>query len=294
MLAHNIKAILTLVPEARTMVKQASLEEEFPYDSKDSVCASYLRVHYLTKMAEKKVDSSIVAKITKAAELHGVKKELDTFVPRFNTMEKKAAEAEAKYGLSVKDLEAGFEGDLGGFGFLSIGKSASVAKDLVEKYGDQIKSAEVLRYAGKAYLNKEAAVMALGNRYHATKEPAFIKVARLVVDSISESDFSAIGQLCDTVTQLDKKAGLDIIGFNFYKEALMTKMSEYAGSMTVNLAGTPVSWERVQKFGKERISSTLGADIASAMTGDPANDKAVLESLPLDLQKMLLSLTKGI
>lgn len=285
---------MTLVPEARSMIKQASLEEEFPYDSKDSVCASYLRVHYLTKVAERYVDEKIVKKITKAAELHGVKTTLDEFLPRFNTFEKKASETEAKYGITLSEIEAGFEGDLSGLGFLGIEKAASTAKSIYEKYGDEVKSPEVLRYAGRAYLNKEAAVMALANRYHATKEPAFVKVARIVADSVKESDFSAIGQICDTVRELDKQAGLDIIGFNFYKEALMTKKAAYQGAMTINLAGTPVAWEKLQKFGKERVSSTLGKDIGDALTGDPANDKAVLESLPLDLQKMLLSLTKGI
>lgn len=293
MLAHNIKAILTLVPEARTMTKQASLEENFPYDSKDSVCASYLRVHYLTKIAEKSVDPVIAAKITKAAELYGVKDELDKFVPRFNNMEKKAAEAEAKYGLSINDIEAGFEGDLGGFCFLGIEKTASTAREICEKFGDQVTSPEVLRYAGKGYLNKEAAVMALANRYHATKEPSFVKVARLVADSIKEDDFSAIGQLCETVTKLDKQAGLDIVGFNFYKEAILTKEAALMSVMKVRLAGQDVPWESIQKFGKDRISSTIGKDVADGMTGNPVNDKAVLESLPLDLQKMLASLTKG-
>jgi hypothetical protein len=294
LLAHNIKAILTLVPEARSMTKQASLEEDFPYDSKDSVCASYLRVHYLTKVAEKQVDPAVAAKITKAAELHNVKKTLDQFLDRFNTFEKKAAEAEVKYGLTLKDIEAGFEGDLGGFGFLGIEKAASTAKSIYEKYGTEVKSPEVLRYAGRAYLNKEAAVMSLANRFHATQEPAFVKVARIIVDSISESDFDAISQLCDTVTQLDKKAGLDVIGFNFYREALITKKAAYASAMKLKLAGQEVPWEKIQKFGKDRIASTLGKDIADGMTGDPANDKAVLESLPMDLQKMLVSLTKGI
>jgi hypothetical protein len=294
MLAHNLKAILTLVPEARSMVKQASLEEEFPYDSKDSVCASYLRMHYLEKVAEKTVDSAVSAKITKAAELHGVKAELDQYLDRFNTFEKKASETEAKYGMSRKEVEAGFEGELGGFGFLGIEKIASTAASIYEKYGDEVESLEVRRYAGRAWLNKEAAVMSLANRYHATKEPAFVKVARVVADSIKENDFDAISSLCKTVTELDKQAGLDIIGFNFYREALITKQAAFAGSMTVNLAGQPVAWEKIVKFGKERISSSLGKDIGDALNGEPSNDKAVLESLPLDLQKMLLSLTKGI
>lgn len=294
MLAHNIKDILTLVPEATSMVKQANLEEDFPLDNKDSACASYLRVNYLTKVAERKLDLDLVAKIEKAAELYGVKDQVDPYLSRFNTIEKKASAAQSQYGLTLKDIEAGFEGDLSGLGFLGIEKAASAAKKIVGDFGDMVKSAEVLRYAGHAYLNKTAAVQALGNRFYASKDPSFIKVARVVVDDIREDDFSAISSLCDTITQLDKQAGLDIIGFNFYKEALLTKMSALCSSMTVNLAGTQVPFESIQKFGKDRIASTLGGDIAKAITGSPVEDKAMLESLPRDLQVMLAGLVKGI
>lgn len=293
MLAHNIKAILTLVPEAKPMVKAASLEEDFPYDSKDSVTASYLRVHYLEKVAEKRVDPATVAKITKAAQLHGVKDALDAFLPRFNTLEKVASQNQSKYGLKLKEIEAGFEGDLSGFGFIGIEKTAAMAESIVDAYGDEVQSSELLRYAGRAYLNKEAAVIALANRYHASKDASFVKIARVVADSISETDFSTINELCQTVTQLDKQAGLDIIGFNFYKEALFTKKAALTSSMMVKLAGKDVPWESIQKFGMERIASTIGSDVAGAMTGDPGSDKAMLESLPLDVQTMLGSLVRG-
>lgn len=293
MLAHNIKAILTLVPEATSMVKKANLEEDFPLDSKDSACASYLRVNYLTKVAERKLDSDLVAKIEKAAELYGVKDEVEQYLPRFNTFEKKASETQSQYGLSIKDIEAGFEGDLAGFGFLGIEKAASEAKSIVEKFGDQVKSAEVLRYAGKAYLNKEAAVKTLANRFYASKEQEFVKLAR-AASEMKEDDFEAISNLCATVTGFDKKAGLDIIGFNFYREALLTKEAQLGSVMSVNLAGTSVPWESIQKFGKDRIASTVGSDVASAMTGSPVQDKAMLESLPRDVQLMIASLVKGV
>lgn len=293
MLAHNIKAILTLVPEATSMVKKANLEEDFPLDSKDSACASYLRVNYLTKVAERKLDLDLVAKIEKAAELYGVKDEVAQYLPRFNTIEKKASAAQEQYGLSIRDIEAGFEGDLAGFGFLGIEKAASEARRIVEQYGDQVKSAEVLRYAGKAYLNKEAAVKTLANRFYASKEQEFVKLARAAAE-MKEDDFDSISGLCAQVTGLDKKAGLDIIGFNFYREALFTKKASLCSAMTINLAGTPVAWESIQKFGKDRIASTVGSDVASAMTGEPVADKAMLESLPRDVQLMIASLVKGV
>ncbi len=294
MLAHNIKEILLLVPEATSMVKQASLEEEFPTDSKDSTCASYLRIEYLEKVAGRRVSLDTVHKVRQAAELYGVDEKLQEYKGRFKTREKRASAPGNEFGLSIREIEAGFEGDLAGLGFLGIEKAASAAKNIVQEYGKLVKSAEVLRYAGVAYLDKEAAVKTLANRYFATKDTSFVKVARLVVDEIRENDTAAIGALCDTVTKLDKQAGLDIIGFNFYKEALLTKKAALASAMMVNLAGTQTPWESIQKFGKDRIASTLGADIAKGLTGDPVNDKAVLESLPRDLQVMLGSLVKGI
>ena len=292
MLAHNIKDILTRVPEAIDMVKKADLEKDFPVDSADSAAASYLRVMYLEKVASRKVDLDTKELVTKAASLYGIKDRLDPFKERFASLEKKAQEA-YEFGSTLKELEAGFEGDLGGYGFLGLEKAAAAAEAIVSQFGDQVTSEAVKRYSGRAWLNKEAAVQALTSRYMTTKEVNFVKVARVVVNSIKEDDFDAIRSLCGTVTQLDKKAGLDLIGFDFYKEALITKESAFASVMNVNLAGTSVPWESIQKFGKDRIASTIGADIAKAMTGNIVADKAMLESLPRDNQIMLAKLVKG-
>lgn len=290
MLAHNIKEILTLVPEAQELVKKADLEQDFPVDSADSAAASLLRVNYLTKVAGKPQDPEKVAYIEKAASLFGVKEKVDELVIKFNSMEKKASFSREE----VQMEEALFEGDLGGFGFLSLDKAAEKAENMCAQYGDLVKSAEVKRYAGQAWLNKEAALKTLANRYYASKEQGYVKIARVVNDSIRENDFSAIRDLCKTVTSLDKKAGLDVVGFNFYKEALLTKESALASCMSVNLAGEQVPYEKIQRFGTDRIAATVGKDIAASMTGNPVEDKAVLESLPRDLQVMIKSLVKSV
>jgi hypothetical protein len=93
---------------------------------------------------------------------------------------------------------------------------------------------------------------------------------------------------------LDKKAGLDIMGFNFYKEALIVKKAAYAGGLSVKVDGQDVPYSKIQALGKERIGSFLGKDIGASLTEDPVNDKAVIESLPLDSQKMLASILKSV
>jgi hypothetical protein len=291
MLAHNLKGILTLIPEALELVKKANLEEEFPLDSADSASASYLRAHYLDKVAGKRIDPDQMKLIKKAVSLYGTKDTLDKLIPKFDMSEKRAAEALKP--MPVKVAEANFEGDLGGYGFLSIEKTASAAEDLLNTYTDSITSPDVLRYSGKAYLNKEAAINALGNRYFASKNPEYVKLARDVM-SITDNNFSQVNPLCKTVSSMDKVAGLDIIGFNFYREALIVKKAEYEKKADVNLAGQDVPYSKVLAFGKDGIASTLGADIAGSMTDCPVHNKAVLESLPRDLQIMLLSIFKSV
>lgn len=290
MLAHNIKEVLTVVPEAMAFVKKASLEQDFPTDSKDSVSASYLTAAYLTKSAGKVLDINLLNKLEKAASLYGVKEELDKFIPRFTVMTKVASREENL--ALVKEAEAMFEGDL--CGFLDIEAAASKASALLEKYAFDVTSEEVRRYAGSAYLNKSAAIHSLANRYYATKEqePAFIKIAGLINTSIKEDDFRAISDVCKAVTSLDKRAGLDLIGFNFYKEALITKQAALDKVLTVKLNGQSIPYTKIASCGKETISSYLGSSVK--LTGDSMADKATLEGLPADQQAMLLNVLKNV
>jgi hypothetical protein len=292
MLAHNIKEVLTIIPEALEFVKQASLELDFPTDNKDSVAASYLTAAYLVKVANKTLDVDLLKKLEKAASLHGIKEQLDLLTPRFSQMTKVASEEETMS--FVKAAEAMFEGEL--CGFLNIEKAAEQAYSLVNQYSDKITSTEVRRYSGQAYLNKEAAIQALSTRHYATKEKNeyYVKIASLVESSVKEDDFLSIRDICKAVTLLDKQAGLDLIGFNFYKEALITKQSELASSLSVTLVGQKVPYTKISALGKDAVSSYMGKDIGNSLNGDPCHDKSVLESLPRDLQSMLLNILKRV
>lgn len=285
MLAHNLKEILTLAPEAMQFVKQASLEQEFPIDNKDSVCASYLRVNYLTKVANKKVDKETEDLITKAAMLYDVKPKLDqivntSFAPK---LEKTASE---KAGDLLAELVTSVDG------FMSIEKTASLAERIQDEFPDHTNEL-VDRYSGNSYLNKQAAFLTLGNRYHATKDESFIKVAQLV-DTLKDHNPSINRQICQTVSQLDKQAGLDVIGFNFYKEAMVSKKAAMGSISMVNLAGTQVPFEKITRLGNERISSLIGGDVSKELKGCPVGDKYVLEALSRDLQLILVAALKGV
>jgi hypothetical protein len=291
MLAHSIKEVLTLVPEALDFIKEASLEQDFPVDNKDSAAASYLTAAYLVKVAGKVLDVDLLKRLEKAASLYDVKQEMDKFISRFIPIEKQASEKEIIE--MIKSAEALFEGNL--CGFLNIEKAAERATELMTKYTSKINSSEVKRYAGQAWLNKEAAVYALANRYYATKEQNkhFLKIARLINDSVREDDFTSIKDICKTVTYLDKQAGLDVIGFNFYKEALITKEAAITAGLSVILNGVPVSYTKIVALGKDRIGSYLGKDIGNSLKGDPS-DKFILESLPLPQQILLANVLKNV
>lgn len=292
MLAHNIKEVLTIVPEAMGFIKQASLEQDFPVDNKDSAAASYLTAAYLIKVAGKVLDPVLLKKLEKAASLYGVKEEMDKFIPRFSCMTKQASEEEVTE--MVKSAEALFEGDL--CGFLNIQKAAEKAEELMTKYASKITSEEIHRYAGHAYLDKYAAIVSLANRHYATKEKNqyFVKIARLINDSVKENDFLSINDICKAVTILDKQAGLDLIGFNFYKEALVTKEAALAKGLTVKLAGKDCPYTKIAALGKDRMGSYLGKEAVAGLTGSPCDDKYFLEALPRDQQIMLTNVLRNI
>jgi len=288
MLAHNLKEVLQLVPEVLPLVKKASLEKDFPTDSSDSVVASYMTAHYLTKVAGKYVPLETICKLEKAASLYGVKDALDSLLPKLTPMVKQATAEET---LSmVKFAEVDFESNLGMY--LNVQDMANKASELMSKFSSMITSKEVKRYSGNAYLNKEAAVVALGNRYHASKGKSveFVKIAQIVANT-NEDDFNSIKQICAAVTTLDKQAGYDLIGMNFYKEALITKEAALK-DLEVKLAGRSIPYTKVSTFGKDRVGAYIGEDVAKSLTGDPFTDKAILESLPMDLQSILAKVIK--
>ena len=260
------------------MVKKASIEEDFPTNNKDSVCASFLRVQYLMKVAGQTVDPETYEKVNLAAEMYGVK----------GTLEKAAS----KFAPTVKedpswDVRGQFEDSLNCL--MSLEKTAALAEKVYELDGDKASDLAKI-YSGNAYLDKVAAVKALANRYYATKEPFFVKAAHVVRDSIREDNPEQIRGLCKVVSEMDKKAGLDLKGFNFYRECLMTKVA----GLTIKLAGTEVPYETIAKFGNSRIGSLMGSDVAKGLTGSPVDDKYVLESLPRDLQMILKSALKSV
>src|SRR5574343_646484 len=119
MLAHNIKKVLELAPEATELVKQASLEEEFPLTSKDNVIASYLVASYLEKVASRPISEAVFALIKKAVDLYDVNDVVEPLVAKLCLQEKSAG-----YVPTLAEEESRFEGELSQVGFYDLIKTA--------------------------------------------------------------------------------------------------------------------------------------------------------------------------
>lgn len=294
MLAYKIKEILTLVPDVEPFIKKASIEEEFPIDSKDSTLASWLAIKYMQKVAHEIVDYSEMEKVEKAAQLWNIPSEFwkyEALMEGAGQLRKEASLQNPEQDLMYK--QAHFEGQLSGF--VDLEKVASEAQELYDQYGDAIKSDTIKRYAGIGYLNKEAALSGLVARYKASGDDRFIKVASALrnteVETLCTED---IRKLCNTVTSLDKQAQISARGFNFFDETVIVKEAELASVCSVRLANVEVPYEKISKLGKDRISQTVGKDVADELTCNAYHDKQVLETLPLDLQEILVRMTKAV
>ena len=100
-----------------------------------------------------------------------------------------------------------------------------------------------------------------------------------------------VKSFCETITGMDKAAGLDWKGFDIYKECLLTKTAA-AKSLKVRVGKSEYPIERIMSIPKHHLSNYLGADVAKSLS-DPHTAKAVIESLPADMHHVLNTVIKS-
>lgn len=296
MLAYTLKNVVELVPAALEHVKQASIEQDLPIDSRDSAIASALSIQYCQHVSGKSVDPFAIEKVAHAVDAYGagdVVRGLTQELVEAHRMQAVAQHFDPAADFHVK--AAGFQGDLTGFRDVeALSEQAAELYKEAQELGVEAPEA-VKRYSGNAFLSKKAAVEALASRYQASGNVGFAKIAaslgRLNTDLLPHE---TVQDICRTVTSMDKQAGLNARGFDFYREALLTKEAEVVSAMRCRIAGHDVPYESIARVGKDRIAQYIGTDVAKEMDGGPANFKQVLETLPLDLQRIVLDLTKNV
>lgn len=292
MIGYILKNVLNLVPEALPLVKKAELEQSFPVNSPDNCLASSLVAEYNLRISKQPVDYDILEKVATAVEIFGLtekKVELsELMVQRHQTALVKQASVETpeKY----LEKQAYWEGELTGFKDLE--KVAEVAETLLEQskaLGIE-PSPLVKTYAIDGYLSKEAALGALGARYHLTSNDVFVKIAAALS---RESDFIPGGplakSLCKTVSRLDKQAELSARGFDFYKETVLTKSAAMNQSM-IKLCGKNVPLIKIAAIPRHHLDSYMGKEFGKELDSDPNYAKAMIEALPRDSQQILMTL----
>lgn len=295
MIAYTLKNILELVPDVLPHVKSASIEQDFPTDSRDSAIASALSIEYHKFVDKSPVDFSTMEKVASAVSMYGVANLVSEFSGKL--IKQSTYNVIAAHATPVKDYHikvAGFQGNLSGY--KNVESLQEEAEDLYKEaldLGVDVPE-QVSRYSANAFLSKEAAVRALAARYQASSEVGFAKIAASIGRLKTEFlPVETLRDICKTVTSMDKSAGLLAKGFDFYQEALLTKQADIVSVLKVRLAGTDVPYETIQRLGKDNVSRYVGADVAKEMDGGPAHAKQVFETLPLDLQKIMLDLTKN-
>jgi hypothetical protein len=295
MISYSIKQILTLVPEAFPLLKQAHYEEDYPLSNKSDAIASALRVAYETDILGKSVDIDIMEKVAMAVEVY----DLGEVVSRISAemvsehngrMEKSASIAVAPEAYLEKQaqMEAGLCGykDIQG-----LVKQAEVLLEEARTLGQE-PADHVLRYSCDAWMDKEAAINGLHQRYALTKNDMFVKLAAaLGMEESLVPSGPLVKNFCETITGMDKLAGLDWKGFDIYKECLLTKTAA-AKSVKVKVGKQEYPIERIMRIPKHHLSNYLGADVASSLS-DPHTAKAVIESLPADMHSVLNSVIKS-
>lgn len=295
MLSYSIKQILTLVPEAFPLLKQANLEADYPLDNKSDALASALRVSLERDILGKYVDAAVMEKVAMAVEVYDltdivgvVSKQM--IASHAGSMEKSASIAQEPQEFLVKQAE--FEAGL--CGYKDIPGLVKKAEDLVEqaKAIGQEPSDHVLRYSCDAWLDKEAAINGMHLRYNLTKNDTFVKLAAaLGLEQALVPSGPLVKNFCETITGLDKEAGLDWKGFDIYKECLLTKSAAYKATK-VKVGKQEHSLDRIMRIPRHHISNYLGQDVADSMS-DPHTAKAVIESLPADMHGVLNSVIKS-
>lgn len=278
-----LRNVLLLVPEIAPLVKQASLEEAFPVYTRDDAVVSALKAEYLLKIAHQPMHQEDYARIQMAVALHHagdmVKAAADQMLSNTEVLTKQASSEE---GL-VKQAEHLIEDSLCGLS-PNLDAASAAARNLVTRYGDLVKSATVRRLGGGDEFHDAYARAALYQREVLCPGFGYGDIG----DALEKTAGITRSQACnvsETVRKLDEASGLRFQGWDFYHDAWITKQA-LTSSLMIRLAGREVPIESILPL---PISSMLGEDIGKAVNGHPAEAKAVLESLPLPQQSLLLS-----
>ncbi len=279
MLAYDIKDILQIVPEAEELTKQASLSEAFPIDNRDSAFTSGLRIAFLTKVAGEQVSYVVQEKVANAVAAYGMTSELEkmaTKIAAYGEQEKQAALYNPTETLWLQ--EEVLRGNLGFHQDLL--KVASYAEEIVSRFDGSDFSYETKLYSSALPFGKDEFENAMQKRAYTTGDATYTEILGVVndfgIEALNLGPQEKRASVVKAVTELDQK--------HFYNGDAFRESFVKQASYSINLGSKTVPWEKINK---DHVGDVLGKEVSASLTGDYANDKAVLESLPLDEKNAL-------
>lgn len=291
MLAYDYENILSVVPEAYPLIKEASVTEDYPLDSQASTLASALRIQYLTKVAHESIPASVEWEVSKAVSAFGLMEKVAQYSARMDAFAKDKAifdSYDEEQTLRIKEASAFVQAEV-----LrpDLEKIASTCSDIVSSFeGTSLSfSEDTLRYSGSYMLDKQATELCLRARSHLTKCAEYEAILGLVqggfpVEKLNEMSREKRAAFATAVVKLDKA---NAYPGDFYKEAFV-KQAE----LSVDLGGKSYPMSKITALGNGYLGDILGKDVASSLTGDQGDDKAILDSLPLDSKTALARFIK--
>lgn len=287
MTVHILKQALERVPEVYELCKSASVGDGISTTSLDNTLMSATKLVYMDKVAGMKVNPDDMMKVATAVKLYGLSDIVSDIADRMVKGELMKVASEQEVRNEVVVAEEVFMTKMAGV--CNIEKRAHMASKLYDSYSDFVTNPAVKRYACADVFVKEAAIAALNSRAAVVPGMGFDKIATIVAasdfDKLTVEDRRNIAQC---VTELDKRAGLAWKGYDFYAESFITKQAACSSLMVkIDKADIPV-----ENILKAPIAHILGEDVAAEIGSDPYQAKAVIEALPMDSQRLLLSRVK--
>lgn len=292
MIGYTLKNVLELIPEALPMVKSASIEEEYPISTKTNCLASALVIGYKKNFTSDIVDYDVLEKVAEAVVVYGLQESVSSLTNKMisrstSRMVKQASESET---LSLEGEIEMLVGSLSGIvNIKDVSQRSSVLFEKAASVSMPVPD-QIIKYSGNGYLDKESTLASLGARFERTKDATFIKIASAMGSEPSIiTSGKTVRALCSAITSLDEKHGLFAEGFDFYKEAALTKQAGFS-RCNVNVAGNQYPLERILNTPSAYIDDYLGAGFSKELNSDPNSAKAMVESLPADSQRVLATI----
>lgn len=261
--------MITTIPQLAPLVKEAAQDwESFPCDTKEQAFFSAIYAGYLEKTAS--LDSP--PHVQRATKLYKIAQEsIDQIVQKLVSVHLPKEIEDTSEQMKVAEV-------------VLLTKSAGEIQAFAQEFNHTFETPELQVKAGQVCFEKQACLEMIEARQHYKPSHALTtlqqQLEKVASDSLSLEDSA---QFAIAMEAIDKTAGYELKGFNFVKDAARKS------ALQVSCDSRKIPVESFIRLGKDRLTQIIGEPVSST---DPQELKAIVESLPRDIQKLLLRYVK--